>query len=99
MSIAGRQIVIVLSMIMLVSCAPVATTVTVRASARTAFDTRLRALSVSPVIQRAAQHRLSLISRDPEALAIAVTTADGTPKSESSKWVSWPCRTGKVRAC
>jgi hypothetical protein len=56
-------------------------TVSTDTSARSAFDARLRALCVNPVIQQAAQHRLGMAARDPRALATAVAASPAPPES------------------
>jgi len=81
----GARAAIAIGLFIMVGCAPVAAvSVTTRASEQPAFEARLRALSVDPVIQRAAQHRLSIASREPEALAIAVAAPNETSRSVRS---------------
>jgi hypothetical protein len=77
----GWWYTLAVGLLLLIGCSPTVTTMTTEMSARSAFDARLRALSVNPVIQRAAQHRLGMASRDPEALAMAVATTDESPGS------------------
>lgn len=74
-----RQLVIVLTMLLLVGCSP-ATTVTAPAPARSTFATRLRRLSAQPAILRAAQYRLTLGPDDPESLATAAQSSPESPR-------------------
>lgn len=76
--------VLALSLFLFAACAPskvVQSTPTAPTETLTSIKARLVALSAHPVIQRAAAHRLSLDSREPDALAIAVSSPSVAPQT------------------
>ncbi len=74
-----RLLAIALSLFLLLACAPAAPEpIATPVEKLSAIEARLRVLSVNPVIQRAAQYRLSIPSGEPDALAIALSAPNET---------------------
>ena len=77
-----RLMAFALSLFLLLACAPAAPQPTATPAEKlSAIEARLRVLSVNPVIQRAAQYRLSISSGEPEALTIALSAPNETQKT------------------
>jgi hypothetical protein len=77
--VKSRLMAVALSLFLLIACAPAAPEpIPTPAEKLSAIEARLRVLSVNPVIQRAAQYRLSIPSSEPDALAIALSAPNET---------------------
>lgn len=78
------RVVILLSVLSLLSCAPLTTIPSAApppAEATSALAAHLRALSEDPVIQQAAQYHIGITGSEPEAPAVAAACAPESPAS------------------